>query len=105
MLGLNKARNQVVLGFAGEADCSGLEAENIYFSDGLFPSAPFNCTVKIRYNAKPAEATVEPDRDAGKVKVKFARPLRGIAPGQAVVFYDDTICLGGGTIVRSLSAH
>jgi tRNA-specific 2-thiouridylase len=34
----------------------------------------------------------------GSVKVHFDRPVKGITPGQAAVFYDGDVCLGGGII-------
>ncbi len=52
---------------------------------------------KIRYQHREAEATVIPLSNG--VKVKFKRPQRAITPGQAVVFYDKNIVLGGGWIV------
>ncbi|NAP00371.1 tRNA 2-thiouridine(34) synthase MnmA, partial [Halomonas sp. MG34] len=36
--------------------------------------------------------------DDGKVTVDFAEMERAVTPGQAVVFYDGEVCLGGGTI-------
>jgi len=44
-------------------------------------------------------ATVTP-LDGGRARVVFAQKLRGVAPGQAVVFYDGDRCLGGGWIGR-----
>ncbi|MGE5549781.1 MAG: aminomethyltransferase beta-barrel domain-containing protein, partial [Bacteroidota bacterium] len=53
---------------------------------------------KIRYGAPAAAATVAPLLD-GRARVLFDRPQRAIAPGQAVVFYDGDVVVGGGTIV------
>jgi tRNA-specific 2-thiouridylase len=53
--------------------------------------------VKIRYQHREAEAAVTP-LSKNKVKVKFEKPQRAITPGQAVVFYDKDIVLGGGWI-------
>ncbi len=32
------------------------------------------------------------------IRVTFAEPVRAITPGQAVVFYNQEVCLGGATI-------
>jgi tRNA-specific 2-thiouridylase len=44
-------------------------------------------------------ATVTP-LPGGNARVVFAQKIRGVAPGQAVVFYDGDLCLGGGWISR-----
>ena len=44
-----------------------------------------------------AAATVEP-LPGGRIRMVFAEPQRAITPGQAVVFYDGDLVLGGGTI-------
>lgn len=57
----------------------------------------FTCTAKFRYRQKDSDVTVTLIED-GKVKVDFHENQRAITPGQAVVFYDGDVCLGGGTI-------
>ncbi|WBW50434.1 tRNA 2-thiouridine(34) synthase MnmA [Peptoniphilus equinus] len=60
------------------------------------PTFPLQCAVKIRYRAKDEEATVE--QVGEKLKVTFNHPLKGVTPGQIMVFYDKDICLGSGII-------
>ncbi|MCJ0930769.1 tRNA 2-thiouridine(34) synthase MnmA [Virgibacillus halodenitrificans] len=57
----------------------------------------FTCTAKFRYRQKDSEVKVNilPDN---KVEVVFTDRERAVTPGQAVVFYDGELCLGGGTI-------
>lgn len=53
------------------------------------------CTAKIRYNAEPVEAQVRTIGE-GEIEVRFAEPQFAVAPGQAVVCYDeDTVICGG----------
>ena len=61
------------------------------------PSEKFSCKAKFRYRQSEQEVDVELLGD-GKVKVVFHEPQRAVTPGQFVVFYDETRCLGGGTI-------
>ena len=53
---------------------------------------------KVRYAAKEAPAFIVP-LDGDKVRVIFKDKQRAITPGQAVVFYQDDIVIGGGTII------
>lgn len=57
----------------------------------------FSCTAKFRYRQKDSKVHVTVLGN-GKVQVDFDAPERAITPGQAVVFYDGDVCLGGGTI-------
>jgi tRNA-specific 2-thiouridylase len=62
---------------------------------------PLTLKVKIRYFHPEAEALVSPI-DNNKVDVKFIDPQMAITPGQAAVFYDGNMVVGGGTIERVL---
>lgn len=52
---------------------------------------------QIRYNAEGEPATLERIDDT-RVRVVFDAPQRAITPGQAVVFYNQDVVLGGGWI-------
>ncbi|MCA9093449.1 MAG: tRNA 2-thiouridine(34) synthase MnmA [Planctomycetaceae bacterium] len=88
---------RVVVGTRDELERPELEADQInWLADDL--PATFPCTVKIRSQHKGVPAEV--DRlDADRIRVRFQHPECGIAPGQAVVFYDDNRVLGSGWIL------
>jgi len=60
-------------------------------------SSPIPAKARIRYKHKEAEALLVP-LDSEKIRVEFEKPQRAITPGQAVVFYEGDVVLGGGTI-------
>ena len=61
------------------------------------PHEPFRAMAQIRYNGSPAPALVEP-LDGSRLQVTFDEPRHGVAPGQAVVCFEDDQVLGGGWI-------
>jgi tRNA-uridine 2-sulfurtransferase len=58
---------------------------------------PMRVTVKIRHRHEPAAALLEKS-DNDEILVTFDEPQRAITPGQAAVFYDGEIVVGGGWI-------
>jgi len=58
---------------------------------------PMRVSVKIRHRHEPAPALLEKISE-DEVLVTFDQPQRAITPGQAAVFYDDDIVVGGGWI-------
>ena len=66
-------------------------------TSGSTPGAtPMEVSVKIRYKASEAPAVLHPDGDGALVV--FNEPQRALTPGQAAVFYQGDILVGGGTI-------
>ena len=57
----------------------------------------FECTAKFRYRQKDTKVYVQRENE-NSIRVTFAEPVRAITPGQAVVFYNQEVCLGGATI-------
>ncbi len=61
------------------------------------PDSPLRGHVQIRYAHKAAAAVITPV-GADSVEVRFDEPQTAVTPGQAAVFYDGDIVLGGGWI-------
>jgi tRNA-uridine 2-sulfurtransferase len=63
------------------------------------PAASFEATAKIRYNHPGVPATITP-RAGQAAHVRLHVPQRAITPGQAAVFYQEDLVVGGGWICR-----
>jgi tRNA-specific 2-thiouridylase len=74
-----------------------LTASRVNWISGETPASPIRASARIRYRHKEAAATITPV-GAEKAQVAFDAPQSAITPGQAVVFYDGDVVLGGGWI-------
>lgn len=87
---------------------TGLTATGVNWIAGeaAIPEQPLRCTAKFRYR-QPDQGVTLTWREDGTVHVAFDVQQKAITPGQAVVFYDGEVCLGGGTIdkVEKLQQH
>ena len=95
---VNPFTKRVTVGPAEALESDELIAEKAHWI-GEAPSGPIEVQARVRSRAADVAATVTPI-DGDRVRLKFAQKLRAVAPGQAVVFYDSDLCLGGGWIAR-----
>jgi len=97
VLKIDTEKNQIIVGKNEETYSSSLIAEKINLISLPEINKPIRAKAKIRYRSPEAQATIEPLLN-NRAKVIFDEPQRAITPGQAVVFYDDDIIIGGGWI-------
>ncbi len=90
--------NEVVVGDRESLLVPSLRAAEVNFIALEKAEKPFRATVKTRYHGPEVPALVMPLAD-GRVEVTFDTPQPRAAAGQAAVFYDGDIVLGGGRIL------
>lgn len=90
-------KNTVTIGDKENLFKSKIEVRDLNWISGEILTKPINVTAKTRYSQNEAEAIVTPIDESSAV-VEFKTPQRAPAKGQAAVFYDGDILLGGGTI-------
>jgi len=88
---------QVVVGKDEELYSRTLTACRVNLISAAEILEPMRVTVKIRHKHQPAPAMIE-SAGGDKVRVTFDEPQRALTPGQAAVFYDGDIVVGGGWI-------
>lgn len=94
----NKADNTVTLGSEEELYSDRLIADDINLIAIGKLTSPMNVTVKTRYKHGESKATIFP-LEEDKILVEFSEKQRAVTPGQAVVFYQEDVVIGGGTII------
>jgi len=94
---IDRQANAVIIGTREELERRSMRVSQVNWMAFGEPPARVEATVQIRYNHKPAPAAIEPTPDNG-ARVTFHTPEDGVSPGQAAVFYDGDIVLGGGWI-------
>jgi tRNA-specific 2-thiouridylase len=96
---LDAANNRIVVGDDSALDRDEFTVERCNWIPFDHLTEPIEVTAKIRYNHPGTAATVTPAGQGG-AKVKLHEPQRAITPGQAAVFYQDDLVVGGGWIGR-----
>jgi tRNA-uridine 2-sulfurtransferase len=95
VLDVSPVTRTVTVGSAEQLDVSRLVGVRPVWS-GPAPGVPTACLAQVRAHGDPVTATAWCEGD--RLVVELAAPLRGVAPGQAVVLYDGESVLGSATI-------
>ncbi len=105
VLSLRPASNTVVVGPAQLLDADEVVGQRPVWTAGSAGAAAsgsagtLRCSVQLRAHGMVSDASVTQHGD--EVIARLAQPQRGIAAGQAMVFYDDDVVLGSATITAA----
>ena len=99
VLALRPDERAVVVGPRQALEQSALRASGVNWIAGARPDTPRRVVAQIRHRHAAAAATVRA-ADGDRADLEFDEPQTAIAPGQAVVFYEDDRVMGGGWIDR-----
>jgi tRNA-specific 2-thiouridylase len=89
--------NRVVLGNVSDLQTREMTVSNPNYILFQKLDAQKRVSVKIRYRSTFVAAAIDP-AGPGKIRVLFEQPVKGVCPGQAAVFYDGDLVVGGGII-------
>ncbi len=97
VLKIDAESRAVTVGPRAGLNRSTLTASGVNWIANRIPRAPVRVEAQIRHRHRPAAGSVRalPDRRA---EMSFDEPQPAISPGQAVVFYDGDVVVGGGWI-------
>lgn len=98
VLAIRPETGEVVIGNSDEVYSDKLQAGNLNFMAIEDLDGEMKVDAKIRYSHKGSKCTIRKVKE-DTVECIFEEPQRAITPGQAVVFYQGDIVIGGGTIL------
>jgi tRNA-uridine 2-sulfurtransferase len=96
---LDPETNRVIVGSAEDLLVEEFEIDRVNWVSRVAANDPIEATVKIRYNHRGTPATLIP-LSGNRLRVQLGEAQKAITPGQAAVFYDNDVVLGGGWICR-----
>ena len=97
VVGIDAEQGAITVGPREALERTALTAAGVNWIAGVPPAAGTRATAQIRYRHREAAVAITPLPD-DRVSVTFDEPQYAVAPGQAVVFYDGDVVVGGGWI-------
>jgi len=97
VIDIDPEKNAIIVGEEKELYREEFIATDVNWISIEKPEKPMDAKVKIRYKSEETECTLFPLSE-DKVSVRFRNQQRAVTPGQASVFYDGEIVIGGGII-------
>jgi tRNA-uridine 2-sulfurtransferase len=104
VIGLDPVRNRVIVGDRDSAQQPTCSVNRVNWVSIEPPTTPIRAEVQIRYRSPATPVTVvsldavEGSQPSDRVKLVFDEPQFSVTPGQAAVWYDGDVLLGGGVI-------
>ena len=99
VLEIDPSSNALIVGEDSELLCSGALAEEANWISVSRPRSGIKVKAKVRYRSDEVAARLFEQN--GQVLARFDQPQRAVAPGQAIVFYQEDLVVGGGVICAS----
>jgi tRNA-specific 2-thiouridylase len=103
VLAITPVTNTVTVGPAEALDVRTVEGDRARWIAGTQPAAPVECEVQLRAHGEPVPAVIE--LGDGRISATLRQPIRGVAPGQALVAYrpdaGGDVVLGSATITAA----
>ncbi len=99
VVGKNIEKNELVVSNKSPEDRANvlsLKLESVNWNQGDILASDREYTCQYRYHGEKIACTIK--NDASNIVVTFKESQATIATGQSVVFYDGSVCLGGGII-------
>lgn len=99
VIDIDPETNRVIVGSAEDLVSEAFEIDRVNWVSREIPNEPLEVTVKIRYSHPGTKATLSSQPD-GRARLELHEPQKAVTPGQAAVFYEGDVVLGGGWICR-----
>jgi tRNA-specific 2-thiouridylase len=91
------ANNRLVIGTFSERGRDEFHVHTLNWITGKTPQQPIQALVRIRYKSREVQGTLYTEA-SDLMRVRLEESLPDVTPGQAAVFYQGEVCLGGGII-------